>query len=101
MSFVNQTDKYNELLNDLKEELKKIKIDEKDFNRKKKVLISNELFSFENIEVVNEMIVDSIIFDGNFNDDNIGLIKNLNYEELEDILERIDLSNTSTVILKK
>ena len=101
LSFVNQTDKYNELLNDLKEELKKIKIDEKDFNRKKKVLISNELFSFENIEVVNEMIVDSIIFDGNFNDDNIGLIKNLNYEELEDILERIDLSNTSTVILKK
>lgn len=101
ISLINQTDNYDELLNDFKEKLKNIKISEEDFKRKKKVLISNELFSFENIEVVNEMIIDNIIFSGKFEEDNIKVIKELNYSELKNILAKIDLTNCSTVILKK
>jgi predicted Zn-dependent peptidase len=101
ISLINQTDNYDELLEDIKECLKNITIKEEDFNRKKKVLISNELFSFENIEVVNEMIIDNIIFDGEFNSDNVEVIKSLSYGELKELLNKLDLSNNSTVILKK
>ena len=68
--------------------------------RKKKVLISNELFSFENIEIINDMIVDNLIFENKIEENMIDIIKNLNIEELNKILNNIDLSNISTVIVK-
>ena len=101
ISLINQTDNYKELLQDIKKTLRNIEIKEEDFLRKKKVLISNELFSFENIEVVNEMIVDNIIFDGEFNCDNIEFIKELNYKELQELLNNLNLNFISTVTLKK
>ena len=101
ISLINQTDKYKELLEDIKEYLKIIDIKEEDFNRKKKVLISNELFSFENIEIVNEMIIDNIIFENVFDKDNIEAIKELNYQELKEFISNLDIKNTSIVIVTK
>ena len=74
---------------------------EDDLNRKKKVLISNELFSFENIEVINDMIVDNIIFDGKIEKDMIGLLQSLNIQEMNKVINNLSLKNYSIVILKK
>ena len=68
--------------------------------RKKKVLISNEIFSFENIEVINEMIIDSIIFDNHVENNMIDIINSLNKKELDKILSTIDLTNKSIVVLE-
>ena len=101
ISLINETNNYQELLNKIKENLEDIKIDKSDLERKKKVLISNELFSFENIEVINDMIVDNIIFENKIDEDIIPLIESLNEEELKEVIASLDLNNTSTIIIKK
>ena len=100
ISLVNETPNYEKLITKIEETLQNIKITEQDLERKKRVLISNELFSFENIEVINDMIVDNLIFENKIEENMIDIIKNLNIEELNKILDNIDLSNKSIVIVK-
>ena len=66
-----------------------------------KVLISNEVFSYENIEMINEMIIDNVIFDGRIEDDIISIIESVNLYELEEIVSKIDFNNKSIVVVKK
>ena len=101
VSLVNNCEKYEELITMIDERLKNIKFDEKELSRKKKVLISNEVFSFENVELVNDMIVDNIIFDNKIEEDMISLIESINMEELMEITKKIDFNNKSIVVLKK
>ena len=100
ISLINETNSYERLINKIRGFLENIEIKEEDLERKKKVLISNELFSFENLEVINEMIIDNIIFDGTVENNMIDLIKSLNKEELDDVLANLDLSNQAIVVLK-
>ena len=100
VSLINETYNYDKLIKLIKEELKNIDISSKDLERKKKVLISNEIFSFENIEVVNDTIMDNILFDNHIEENIIGIINELNIDELNNIIKCIDFSNCSTVILK-
>ena len=100
ISLINETNSYERLINKIRDFLENIEIKEEDLERKKKVLISNELFSFENLEVINEMIIDNIIFDGTIENNMIDLIKSLNKEELDDVLANLDLSNQAIVVLK-
>ena len=100
VSLINETNSYERLLDKIRDTLKNIDITEDDLERKKRVLISNEIFSFENIEVVNEMIIDNIIFDNHIESDMMGILHSLNIKELRDILNSLDLSNNSVVILK-
>ena len=101
VSLINSGDKYDELIKRIDAKFKNIDFSENELERKKKVLISNEVFSYENVEMINDMIVDNIIFDNKIEDDMIGLINSLNIDELNDIVKRIDFGNKSIVILKK
>ena len=101
ISLISETFKYNEFLDKVKERLSKLEVSEEDFNRKKKVLISNELFAYENIENINDIITDNIIYDGKFEDNPIEVIESLNLEEFRSLIEKINIKNTSTIILKK
>lgn len=101
VSLINTGDKYEELIKRIDEKLKNIKFDINELERKKKVLISNEVFSYENIEMVNDMIVDNIIFDNKIEDNIIDIINSINIDELNDIVKKIDFNNKSIVILKK
>ena len=101
ISLINSTDKYEELIKKIENQFKNIKFSEEELNRKKKVLMSNEIFSYENIEMVNEMIVDNIIFDGRIEEDIIDIIDSLNIDELIDIASKIDFDNRSIVVLRK
>lgn len=101
ISLINSTDKYEELIKKIENQFKNIKFSEEELNRKKKVLMSNEIFSYENIEMVNEMIVDNIIFDGKIEEDIIDIIDGLNIDELMDIASKIDFDNRSIVVLRK
>jgi len=100
ISLINETNKHKELIKEIKSNLENINISEEDFERKKKVLISNEMFIYDNIEIINEMIIDNILFDGELKDDIIPLIKELNYEELNKVIESLNLSNNTSVLLK-
>ena len=100
ISLINETPNYEKLIDKIENELQCISINESDLERKKRVLISNELFSFENIEVINEMIVDNIIFEDKIEENIIDLIKSLNIDELNEIIETLNLNNKSIVVLK-
>ena len=78
-----------------------MEINERDFKRKKKVLISNEIFAYENVENINDIIMDNIIYNNELEDDPIGIIKELNMETLLKLIKKIDISNASEVIVKK
>lgn len=100
VSLISETDKYEELIKEIDKNLKNITINEKDFERKKKVLLSNEIFSYENITLVNEMIVDNIIFDGKIEDNILDIIKSLNMQEFNKIITKIDFTNKNIVIIE-
>jgi len=101
VTLTNSGDKYEELIEEIDKRLKNISFNKNELERKKKVLISNEIFSYENIEMINEMIIDNILFDGKIETDIIGIIESLNINELNDVLNKIDFSKKSIVILKK
>lgn len=100
VSLINETNSYEKLITKIEDTLKDINISEEDLERKKRVLISNELFSFENIEIINEMLIDNIIFENKIETDMISLLKSLNKEELDNIIKNLNLTNKSIVILK-
>ena len=101
ISLVNTGDKYEELIKRIDDSFKNISFDLNEFNRKKKVLISNEVFSYENMEMINDMIVDNIIFDNKIEDNIIDIINSVNMDELNKIVKKIDFNNKSIVILEK
>lgn len=101
ISLMNETDKYEEYINKIKDKLNNIEISEEDFNRKKKVLISNEVFAYENTEAVGDIIIDNIIYNKQLEDNPIEIIDSLNMKEFLDLIKKIDINNTSLVILKK
>ncbi len=101
ISLINETTKYKEFLDSVKDRLKKLKVEEKDFNRKKKILISNEILAFENVEAIGDIIIDNIIFDGKLEDNPIEVINELNIDELNNLIKKLSIDNTSEVILKE
>ena len=101
VSLINETNHYEKLIDKIEDTLKHIEISEEDLERKKKVLISNELFSFENIEVINDMLVDNIIFDNTIERNIIGLLRSLNKKEMDQVIEGLNLKNKAIVILKE
>lgn len=101
ISLINETLNYEKFLNSVKEKLKEININEEDFNRKKKVLISNEIFAYESVETVNDIIIDNIVYDNKLEDNPIEIINSLNIKELNELIKNININNTTTVIVKK
>ena len=101
VSLINTGEKYEELIKMIDEKLKDISFDERELERKKKVLVSNEVFSYENVELINDMIVDNIIFDNKIETDMISLIEEINMDELKEIVKKIDFNNKSIVVLKQ
>ena len=100
ISIVNETFKYKEFIKRVEDKLKYIAITEDDFNRKKKVLISNEIFAFEYAEQINDIILDDVLYTGKVEDNPIGVIENLKLDVLNNLISKIDPNNISKIILK-
>ena len=101
ISLINSTENYEELIKEIDKRIKSYKVKREEFLRKKKVLISNEIFSYENVEMINDMIVDNIIFDNKICNSVISIIENLNMDEFNQVISKIDFNNKGIVILKK
>lgn len=101
ISLINETEKYEKFVDRVKERLEKLEINNEDFERKKKILISNEIFAYESVENVNDIIMDNIIYDGKIETDVVGVINSLTMKELNTLIEELDYSNTSLVVVKK
>lgn len=87
------------LLNEIIEEMKNLKISEKDFERKKKTLISSLIYVSDNIFSLNHSVMGDVIKYNEFNPNKYTEIKKLNFNEFNELTQDLDLSNYSTYIV--
>ncbi len=98
--FTAETSKPDELIEELKLQIKNIEINKNDFNRIKKIFISTFIALFDNIVIINDKLLDNIVNYNKIYFDEIDIIKSLSLEELNELIELLDLSNISTYLIK-
>ena len=91
--------KYKDVLNKIESTLNNIKIDESDLERKKKVHISNILYSLADISSANKIITNNIVLYNKIHYDIYKIIKSMNIDELNEIIKLLNLKNHSTVLI--
>ncbi len=95
-----ESEKPEELVNEIKKLISNITIDDEDFERMKKVLIKNYVSLFDDVMATNDKILDNIINYKKVYFDEIEIIRDLNSDELKDFIKGLDLSNIATYIIK-
>lgn len=92
------TEYADEVINRINTEMKFLKVDENDFIRKKKTLISSLVYLSDNIFRLNHNIINDIIFYKKFNTKRYDDILSLNFNDFNKLISSLDLSNTSLLI---
>ena len=95
-----ESKKAEDLVKLLEEELNDITIEEKEFERKKKVLISSIIYASDNIFSINNKIMTQVVKYGDIAYDEYNDIKNLNLKDLNEILKSINFKNKNVVVIK-
>lgn len=93
------TKKPQKVLDAIIKEMEDLTIDEKDFERYKKVIISSFLYASDNVFGINSDIMSQIIKHKEVNTDMISYVRNLKYKEIKKITDEIDASNYTTYII--
>ena len=96
-----ESENIDKLIEEINKEIKNIKIDEEDFNRKKKIRKSASIYKSDNIYAINNKIMSNIINYNKIIYDEYEKIDELKFEILNDITSKINLDNKMTYILKK
>lgn len=95
-----ESDQYQEVIKIIEEELKELSVSEEDFERKKKVLISSNIFGSDNIFAVNAKIMNNLIYYNEILTDTINMIKKMNIEDMNYIIDHLSLKNKSICVVK-
>ena len=90
----------NELIKLIKENMKKLKVSDDRLRRRIKCNIANIITGFDSIEYINYEIVNDLIFNNKVISDIYNRYKNLNIDELNKIIKRIDLDNVAVLVFK-
>lgn len=94
-----ETKEYDELLRRVEIEMSNLTITPEEFERKKKVLISNDIASSDNIYNLNDQLEHYIIHYHQVIAQNHDEIKALNYAEMREFIKKISLKNRSVVVI--
>ncbi|MDD5979887.1 MAG: insulinase family protein, partial [bacterium] len=84
-------------LEKIEQELKNIKLNEKDFERMRACLIANEVKTVDNVSLMSYDIFDDVIYYGGYKNEKIKDLKNLTYKKMLDVKNKIDISNKAVV----
>lgn len=87
------------LLEKIQKEMNKLKLEEREFNRKRKTLISSLIYMSDNIFQLNESIMSDMIRYGKYNTNKYEDIKNLNFNDFEKFVKSLNLKNITTFIV--
>jgi insulysin len=93
-----ETNYPEELISNIKNKLHNLTISKSFFDRRKKKALSNVIYNTESHNSINDSIVDFLIDYGYIGEDIIEVINELNYEELEEILNGLQLDSVSYLI---
>jgi len=95
-----ESNKAKEIIEEIKKQLQNVEINENDFDRVKKLLISNFISLFDNINSINDKLFDNIINYNMIHFDEIDIIKSLTLDELNEVIKVLDLTNISVYVIK-
>ena len=96
MTETKKTVKFTKLLNKYMGQ----SITQDEFNRKKKVILSSNIFMSDNIYHINNKITNDILDNGEVITDLYEETKSLKYETMVDIISQLNFKNTCEVIIK-
>ena len=100
-SIIGETEYPNKCIQEIKEALKNITIDEQELTRKKRVALSNFIMSFDSIENVNSNILNDIITFDKIINDVYNIYTDLDINTGKKIAEKLITDNITVIILKK
>lgn len=100
ISFKADSSNPDELVKAIKKELETYDVAEEDISRLKKVWISSEVMMVDNINMTLENVIDDIIRYGKIISNRVDIYRSLNKKEYDDIISKVDFSNSSTLIIK-
>ena len=100
INFKADSEKPEELIESIKQELNNKDVEEDDINRLKKVWISSEVIMIDNINMTLENIVSDIMEYGKIISDRIDIFRALNKNQYDKMLSKVDFSNASALIIR-
>ena len=96
---LNDTNDPKTLIESIKDEMTKFNVTEEEFNRKKKVLKSSQIYMSDNIFGVNHKIINNFIkYHEVFNDD-LDFIDSLNFESFKECIKQIKFSEVTDLTI--
>lgn len=98
--FTFKSSEYKKVIDEIENVLNNIKITKEELNRKIKVNISNLLYVFDDISKTNKWILNNKIMYGDIYTNIYDLLKSMNIDELNTIIENINLKNKSILIIE-
>lgn len=100
VTFKADSERPEELVEKVKEELNNREIEVEELERLKKVWISSEVMMIDNAVVTLDNIASDIIEYGKMIPNKIEIFRSLNKKEYDDVISGIDFSNSSTLLIK-
>ena len=95
-----KSNNYEKVINEIDNVLKKIDISKEDLERKKKVNISNLLYTFDDISRTNKLLLNDKIMYDDIHTNIYDILKSMNKEEMDEIISKLDTSNKSILIIE-
>lgn len=90
-----ETNKQDEFIEKIDKEIRNTKVLEKEFNRKKKTMISSCIYMSDNIYSLNSFIMNSLITNKKVDYNIYDHYKNLKFEEFNKFINNLDFNNKS------
>ena len=87
----------NRFIDNIKEDIKKLKLNEEEFERKKKKYLKSYILDFDNIEDVEYLLSLSLMIDNKIDYNEYDKLIALNYKEASRIMKLINFDNTSII----
>ena len=97
--FAADSDKPDELVSEIKQELKTFDIKVEEIERLKKVWISSEVIMIDNMLITLDNILYDLINYGKIIDNKVEIFKNLNLKALKETIQSINFDNASYVLV--
>ena len=98
--FTFKSNNYEKVINEIDNVLKNIDIAKEDLERKKKVNISNLLYTFDDISRTNKLLLNDKIMYDDIHTNIYDILKSMNKEEMDEIILKLDTSNKSILIIE-
>ena len=100
LTILGETDTIEKLSSQIENQISNLTITEEEFSRKKLNIASSYIFMSDNIFSMNEKIMNNIIKYNEIKTDDIEYTKKLSFEKANEIINNLDLSNKSIVIIE-